>query len=432
MPRQRLTAERVRTFECPPGARQVFLWDSEVPGLAVRATPGAKAFVFQAKLGGKTLRVTLGDVRAWSIEAARDEARLSAVKVHQGIDPRIEKVERLAAAATKRQELAREELTLGEVWPAYIDANAHRWSPRHLADHHSLAQAGGGKKKKRGGSGPTKPGPLAPLMPLRLAELTPKRVASWAKREAAGRPTRTQLACRLLKALVNWCEDQPAYQGLIPTRACSQRVMRVLPRPKAKSDCLQREQLKSWFDAVRREPNPVIAAFLQGLLLTGARRGELARLQWDDLDFRWRSMRIKDKVDGERVIPLCPYLAALLAPLPRRNLWVFSSPQSASGKLTEPRKAHSRALAAAGIEGLTLHGLRRSFGTLAEWVEVPAGVVAQIMGHKPSATAEKHYRVRPLDLLRKWHKKIEEWILEQAGIEQPGEEAAATGLQVVK
>jgi hypothetical protein len=66
-----------------------------------------------------------------------------------------------------------------------------------------------------------------------------------------------------------------------------------------------------------------------------------------------------------------------------------------------------------------LHGLRRSFGTLAEWVECPAGVVAQIMGHKPSATAEKHYRQRPLDLLRLWHCRIEAWILAEAGIEAP-------------
>jgi len=40
------------------------------------------------------------------------------------------------------------------------------------------------------------------------------------------------------------------------------------------------------------------------------------------------------------------------------------------------------------------------------------GIVAQIQGHKPSAIAEKHYRRRPLDLLRKWHDQIEAWILE--------------------
>ena len=44
------------------------------------------------------------------------------------------------------------------------------------------------------------------------------------------------------------------------------------------------------------------------------------------------------------------------------------------------------------------------------------GVVAQLMGHKPSTTAEKHYTVRPLDLLRVHHEKIEAWILERTGI----------------
>jgi hypothetical protein len=74
---------------------------------------------------------------------------------------------------------------------------------------------------------------------------------------------------------------------------------------------------------------------------------------------------------------------------------------------------------------LTLHGLRRSFGTLSEWVEVPVGIVAQIQGHKPSATAEKHYRARPLDLLRLWHTRLEVWLLTEAGVEfAPGQEQA--------
>jgi len=52
------------------------------------------------------------------------------------------------------------------------------------------------------------------------------------------------------------------------------------------------------------------------------------------------------------------------------------------------------------------------------------------MGHKPSATAEKHYRQRPLDLLRMWHEKIEAWILQQAGIEQPAN--CEIGLKLIK
>lgn len=95
---------------------------------------------------------------------------------------------------------------------------------------------------------------------------------------------------------------------------------------------------------------------------------------------------------------------------------MFFSPTSATGCLTEPNNPHTRACKAAGLEGLTLHGLRRSFKSLTEWLEVPVGVVAQIQCHKPSATAEKYYTVRPLELLRLHHERIEAWILEQAGI----------------
>jgi integrase len=96
---------------------------------------------------------------------------------------------------------------------------------------------------------------------------------------------------------------------------------------------------------------------------------------------------------------------------------VFFSEEAESGHIEEPTKAHRGALQAGGLPHVTLHGLRRSFGTLSEWVEIPAGVVAQIQGHKPSALREKHYIRRPLDLLRMWHDKLEVWMLEQAGIQ---------------
>ncbi len=163
-------------------------------------------------------------------------------------------------------------------------------------------------------------------------------------------------------------------------------------------------------------------------------------MRWEDVDFRWRSLQLDDKIEGTggRIIPLTPYLASLLLELKRSSEsppnkrqaarlakqgkdwkpseWVFASKRSEDGKIADPRDAHVKALASAELPHVTLHGLRRSFGTLSEWVEVPVGVVAQIQGHKPSAIAEKHYRRRPLDLLRMWHDKIECWILEQAQI----------------
>ena len=132
-------------------------------------------------------------------------------------------------------------------------------------------------------------------------------------------------------------------------------------------------------------------------------------------------MRLRDKdeskggIDGQRMIPLPPYVASLLASLPRRSEYVFAS--AATGRpMANPAKPLALACAAAGVGHITPHDLRRSFGSLAEWLELPSGVVAQIQGHKPSATAERHYRVRPLDLLRLHHEKLVAWILEQAEV----------------
>ena len=184
-----------------------------------------------------------------------------------------------------------------------------------------------------------------------------------------------------------------------------------------KQDALLKEQLPAWFSAVRTLSNPTVSAYLQAVLLTGARPGEVLAMRWDDLNPQWRGLTIRDKVEGERVIPLTPYVWHLLAALPRRNVYVFASDRKAGSPITEPNPAHDRACKVAGVPDLTLHGLRRSFKSLTEWLEVPAGVVAQIQGHKPSATAEKHYTVRPLDLLRMHHERIEAWILEQAGVQ---------------
>jgi integrase len=182
---------------------------------------------------------------------------------------------------------------------------------------------------------------------------------------------------------------------------------------------------------VQQLPNPVIAACLQCMLLTGARPGEVLSLRWDDINTQWKGISIRDKVEGTREIPATPYILHLLSALPRRNEWVFSSPTSGTGCLSEPNNPHTRACKAAGLEGLTLHGLRRSFASLTEWIETPAGVVAQIQGHKPSATAEKHYKVRPLELLRVHHEKIEAWILEQAKVSfEP--HAVPSALRIVK
>lgn len=418
MKKTNFTAERVASFQCEPDKQQTIFWDAKTPGLGVRVSSGGgRAYIFESRLYGKTLRITLGDPRTWVLGQARTEAQKLKTLVDNGQDPREVKAERRATSEARKAEALRQEVTFADAWQAYTLARKPRWSERHYQDHLDHFVDGGVARKR--GKGLTKAGPLAPLRMLKLSELTGDRIAEWLESQTAERPTMAALSYRLLRAFIRWSAETPAYRHTIPTDSYKSRSVKdAVPRVKAKAgDCLQREQLPAWFDAVRNIANPIISAYLQALLIAGARREEMAALKWVDVDFQWRSMRIADKVEGAgRIIPLTSYVASVLAALPRRNEWVFSSPAAADGKIAEPRLAHNHALTAAGLPHLTLHGLRRSFGTLSEWCEVPVGVVAQIMGHKPSAIAEKHYRRRPLDLLRMWHDRIESWMLEQAGI----------------
>ena len=421
------TAGRVSGFKCPPDKKQAFMWDVTAPGLGLRTTPAGKpAYVFQGVYQGKDIRLTIGSPAAWSIPDAQAKARELQRLIDEGKDPR--DLKREAVAATKAQaealiaaaaEAASQAVTMGEAWGAYVAERTPHWGDLHRNDHARLTRAGG-EAAKRGtrGRGVTVAGPLHPLLALPLRDLTAPVIEAWAAHEAQTRPTAARLAWRLLKAFLGWCAEQPEYAPVLPSvnPAKTKKAREALGKAKAKDDSLLKEQLPAWFATVRNIGNPAVSAYLQTLLLTGARPGEVLAMRWDDLNTQWRGLTIRDKVEGERVIPLTPYVWHLLAALPRRNEFVFASTRNKDTPLTKPNHAHDKACKVAAIDALTLHGLRRSFGTLSEWLEVPAGVVAQIQGHKPSATAEKHYRVRPLDLLRVHHERIEAWILEQAGI----------------
>ncbi len=415
---------------------------------ARRLASGAVTLYWRVTLAGKAHREVIGPYdasaapkslkptdRGYSITAAVRAAEALAMR-HKEHDGGIAAVRQAEKQAREQEQIAQaaQAVTVGEAWAAYLADRRPHWGERHFSDHEALARAGG-ERAVRGtrGRGVTVAGPLHPLMSHPLRELTTPAIEAWAQREGQTRPTVARLAWRLLRAFLAWCSEHPDYRAAVPERnpAKSRRAREALGKPQAKDDALLKEQLPGWFAAVQAIRNPAQSAYLQALLLVGARPGELLGLRWDDMNTQWRGLTIRDKVEGERVIPLTPYVRHLLAGLPRRGQYVFAC-EDGDKPMSKPHKAHASACAVAAIDRLTLHGLRRSFGTLSEWLELPAGVVAQIQGHKPSATAEKHYRVRPLDLLRLHHERLEAWILEQAGVQfdaaqQPGKLRAVGG-----
>jgi integrase len=439
----KLTAAKVAAFAKPEGAADAVLWDTAVPGLGLRAQGLRVQWIWQGRVNGRAVKMTLGRRESMPLESvwsgsgsgrvlvqqgARDEARRLSTLAAAGIDPREERASRAKAQSDRREDAARVEITVADAWDVYLADRSGYWGDAHRSDHAQVMTEPGQPAKRR--LAPTAAGVLWSLRDVRLSDLTADRLSAWLAEESARRPAVAARGFRLLRTFVNWCADRPEYRGLVdPSALLTGDVRRKVPKQRPKDDCLQREQLGPWFRSVGGLP-AVQGAYLQALLLLGCRPGELYGLTWADVDFQWGSVTIRDKVEGLRTIPLPPHVAGLLGALPRRNDWVFAG-AGVDGRMGQANQVMTRVCAQAGVPHVTLHGLRRSFGTLSEWVDVPVGVVAQIQGHKPSAIAERHYRRRPLDLLRQWHERIEAWILREAGIakpgsSQPGDPAAVT------
>lgn len=433
---QDLTAGLIERLTCPTDRKgQAFLRDTKAPGLRVRVTnTGAKSFVFEAKLNRQTIRRTIGDVRAWSIESARTEANRLRVTLDAGTDPR--EVERLQLAAKAAAVI--QGLTVGEIWPRYlVEGKPKRkdaFKPGYLSDLNTMALAGGVKKKR--GKGNTRPGPLFPLMDKALSTISEDVLTDWFNTEAMSSKHQAARALMMFRGFLRWCSARPEYRALIDRDAGkAAAIVEAMPQLKKRTDCLEVAQLPGWFEGTRKLANRTQATYLDALLLTGARREEMAALKWKDVDFRWKRLTLADKVDATRTIPLSPYLAQQLAALPRQKLedgklnpFVFAS-NAKGGRITDPRSALAAVKSDAGIIALTVHGLRRSFYLLGEAAGAPAGAIAQVMGHKPSATAEG-YRPRSVDALRPYLAQIEAHILEQAGIVFDAK-AAPSGLRAV-
>jgi integrase len=447
--RVRFTRPLVDRFKCPADKAQAFKWDATQPGLGLRVTPAGKpAYVFQSEFQGRTLRMTIGSPDAWSIPQAQERARELQRQIDAGRDPREVKAETIAADVAKRTAEVADVLTVAEVWPRYMAEGKPKrkaaWKPRYMADLKAAASLGGTPKKR--GKGKTKPGHLAALMPLRLASIDQDVIREWYAREAKTAPIQAARAVAMFSGFLGWCATKKDLRALVQKDAArASELGDVLPGVNKRRDALEIDQLRAWFAGTCKLRSRAATAYLQALVLTGARREELAALRWADVDFQWQKLTIADKVESTRVIPLTPYMAWLLDGLPRHNEWVFASVRrskarkgapsqwvnaSASGRIAEPRAPHAEVLADAGIPHVSIHGLRRTFSLLGEAAGAPAGAIAQVMGHKPSAIAEG-YRPRSIDALRPYLAQIERFILDKAGSTFDPATVARRGLRVV-
>jgi len=106
-----------------PETGQVLYWDEELPGYGLRVTKGAKTFIVQRRVAGKSVRVTLGQYGPLTPDQARKLAVRNLGDLVQGVNVNAEK-----EAAKVRG------VTLNEAFAAYLDNR--QLSPRTVASYH--------------------------------------------------------------------------------------------------------------------------------------------------------------------------------------------------------------------------------------------------------------------------------------------------------
>ncbi|WP_372716705.1 tyrosine-type recombinase/integrase [Immundisolibacter sp.] len=391
MQRQRLTPERIRRFTCPPDKQQAFLFDTEAPRLAVRVTVnGAKSFVFEGKLKRQTIRRTIGDCSAWTLEDARAKANALKVMLDQGTDPRQLDRERAAQRADKEREMQeRKHFTLRALCEAYVRRLASQGKTKsaaavasafrcHVYPHRNLADL-----------------PAREVTPQQAAQLV-RTVAETGKSRMAG-ILRSYLSTAFNDAKrAPLSAELPA--DLIPFGISANPVESVPAIAVNKGNrTLSGEELRAYL-AQLGDSLPDQALRL-ALLAGGQRMAQLLRARvtdyWDDGILRLFDGKGKRRTPREHLLPLGPMAAALADSLAERArlrgtaelFCIGSTPMDTA----TPGGRVAEISAAMGGEPFDLRDIRRTCETLLNAVGVSKDIRAQLLSHGLGGIQATHY-----------------------------------------
>lgn len=131
--------------------------------------------------------------------------------------------------------------------------------------------------------------------------------------------------------------------------------------------------------ACRASKSELLYHFVRLLLLTGLRDGEARSLAWEDLDEAGRALTVRESKTGPRMIPLSEAALELLREIPRTGSLVFP--------VGSFRHGWHLACERAGIQGLRIHDLRRTFSTRLAKAGVDLVTIGTLLGHARPGTS---------------------------------------------
>lgn len=208
--------------------------------------------------------------------------------------------------------------------------------------------------------------------------ITEFEVQSWFDDTAVESKSSAVRAVDTMAAIINWGNRR----GVIRCTNPCKNVEKF--RLEARDRFLLPDELDRFKAALATEKQ-CIQDFFWLCLLTGARRGNVMSMRWDEIDTQlqlWRIPAHKHKNGRPHLIPLTD---AALAILDRRRrlapgTYVFPS-TGAKGHLVEVRRAWRRILKRAQISDLRIHDLRRTVGSYLAINGESQYIIGKLLGH---------------------------------------------------
>jgi integrase len=350
--RKRLTDISIKALK--PKAAQYEVADANAQGLRVVVFPsGQRSFIYRYRFGGRTRKMTL---QALSLAAARKVVADAALQLDQNIDPAVAK----RAARTAAAEAAANTV-------AAVCAECFAREGKDLRSGTLKSQQAVLRRAVLPVIG------ARPVTAITRSEL----VRLFDKIEDSRGPGAADVAKRVLSKVFHW------YEGRSDTFR-TPIVKAMKPRIKAnggRSRILSDDELhKIWLAADK--DTGTFGAQVQLLLLTCARRNEIAGLKWDEIvGSDWTLPPERNKVAQALIRPLSKQALAILQAQPRivGGQYVFG--RSGHNPFGGFGPAKRRLDKASGVSAWWLHDLRRTSRSLLSRAGVNADHAERCLGH---------------------------------------------------